>query len=415
MRGLVIALVWASIAINPSMASAQNDPPLPHDGYQVRMKANPIVFDGVATGREWSEAELLTWGANGVPGVVWGTDGSPEETSWTYHLRMLWDPAPEVGGLYLYGESDHGGAQFLNSSGGVAWGFNVDTVNLYLDPNRDGENSRQGNVDGYNLAFNVSGPSDGVSTTQSILSGAGDGTIGIYYESHVNMIWGSNGGTRFGGNGTGPLEALSAAGVDFNLVTRGTATGWSYELFMPWEMFDGCLGGDSNDGDGLCIAASSGGPGTADIGDIWYFDLAYYINGDYRTHTWGATAGGSRDNGYASWPDPTFILSGTSFQCDLNRDAEIDAADASIMFINWGTSASGDCNGDSIVDTADAGVMFSEWTADPTSAPYSWDSPKVPIPEPSSIYVVLAGLLSGIIDTCQRRQRWPYPVTVPKT
>lgn len=368
----------------------------PAGEYQVAKKTHPIVLDGVlSNSSEWSEAVFRS-GKWFESGGVFGD----QRSSFTSGFRILWDPVPSTGGLYVWGQVDHRAA-VVTGAGPVVSGGSLDTVNLYFDPNLDAENgilNPSNPPDGYHVAFNITGPGAGSAPrTQTYLNGGqtNSGNLPISVFAHINNLSGNQGGPTVSGN------PAALGGSSWSVATLGTTAGWSFEMYMPWSTFDACVGGQNGNGDGLCLLLDTL-QGTPSVGNKWYFNFGSIFQEAGQNHfpSYASYPGDNAESNFAAWPHPsitfTDVASGTA--ADLNGDGRVDGADTAVLFSSWGTSSLGDLNQDLVVDGADLAILFSDWTGD------SHTSRQPSVPEPTWIapWGLLCMSCRGITDVATR-------------
>ena len=172
--------------------------------YEVIQTATPPAIDGTVSAGEWDAAattggdwSLLRTPAPGIPDA---------ENS---RFRATWD----ANNLYLLFESDYGGWNAPTGGGGI--NFGADNINIYFDPNADGEPNVGGTVDGYQIAFNQPMGS----------TGGGIENSRVFTEAHVN--------TAFGNQGA-PWSGFANSTISQN----NDANGGVVELSIPWTDFN---------------------------------------------------------------------------------------------------------------------------------------------------------------------------------
>ena len=180
--------------------------------YIVRHVGVAPVIDGIlTTPDEWMAADpaegewmLLRSGINNRNDV-------PDETN--NRFVALWSDD----GLYLQHQVDYG---FWDQRGYGAIDWNYENLNLYFDPNMDGETNAltspsDTGVDGYELTFNQP-----LGMTEWF-------DVGTFVEAHVNAAFGDQGApwSRFQNVA---MKQTTNADPDFGYT----------ELFIPWADFD---------------------------------------------------------------------------------------------------------------------------------------------------------------------------------
>jgi len=375
----------------------------PAGEYEVVRRVHPIVLDGQFTdSSEWSEAVAR--------GGRWYESAGPllgGLSPFTAGFRMLWDPDPTTGGLYVWGQMDHL-APFVTGTGPVRLDGSLDSVQLYFDPDSDFEDPlvvASNSPDGYHVAFNITGPNSGsVSAGQAFLDGGAinTGNLPISYFAHVNALQGNHGNPSMAG------DPALLQGTRWRIATRGTELGWSFELFMPWGAFDACTGGTNGNGDGLCLVLDTlqGVPST---GDRWFFNFGsvFQQNGQNHYPSYASFPGDTVETDFAAGPHPKiqFVETRNVSIYDLNSDGGVDGADVAIIYSNWGLSVVGDINRDGVVDGADLGGVLAAWTGDAQPADH------LGVPEPSGLmsWLWLAAVVRVGFQRCAgwpRRKSW---------
>ncbi len=208
--------------------------------YNVNFTSNTIVADGVISPGEWDGAEAAAG--------EWRVQGQTFETldDDNNRFQILWDAE----NLYVLHQSDYDGG-FLSNLGGERPSivFGEHNLNLYIDPNRDGDfntttagdpipcnptdgcATNGGNTDGYQFAFNqYEGTS--ISTADDF-----DG-VGFFTEAHVNSPFGD--AAQWNGDNGGAVTG--AAMIGRNIVvgqTNTTANNTSLtEIVIPFADLD---------------------------------------------------------------------------------------------------------------------------------------------------------------------------------
>jgi hypothetical protein len=146
---------------------------------------------------------------------------------------MLWD----ANHLYVLFQSDYGG---WNAVAGGGMNFNSDNLNLYFDPNTDGE-ANTDPPDGYQLAVNQPPGTTNVGATPK------------FTEAHVNAGFGNQG-----------APWSNFANMDLTQVNGGT--GGTVEIALPWVDFNAAQTHPTDTGLFHPMAPA--------VGDEWYFNMA---------------------------------------------------------------------------------------------------------------------------------------------
>ncbi len=282
--------------------------------YDVNFTSNNIVADGIVSPGEWDGAAPATG--------EWRVLRQPFSDVDEYNNRfsMLYD----ANNLYILYESDYDFG-YLSNLGGTrpAINFSEENINIYIDPNRDGDFNTDENgdrllpgvasnvgVDGYQLAFNQY-----VGT--SVSTGADRDGIGFFTEAHVNLPFGDQGNWNQGGSAVeGP--ALDGSNIvvgqtnsnsqDVPAFTAPNAYG-IIEVVIPFADLDA----DEmiSDGPGGMIPtglnATDGGTRIGPVpGEVWGFNSAL-ITGD-RSRNWLPIWNWQNSNSFPNWPHGTITF-----------------------------------------------------------------------------------------------------------
>jgi hypothetical protein len=279
--------VVAAMASIGSIASAQET----IRNYDVQFTSTPPVADGVVGANEWNAASP----AAGNWQLL--RTNPPQPDAENNRFRMLWDDT----NLYILYESD------FNQWVSVAnvddpmptISFGADNLNMYFDPNTDGEQNDvpDSEVDGYQLAFNQpTHPTDGA----IISTNANRQGVGFFTEAHNNNGFGDQANWNKGADPvTGP--ALQ----DIVVAQKNGATGGVAEIVFPWANFNAAAidaaTTDANDFDSS---------GQVDGGDMLIWQRGVGLTGELNK------------------------LNG-----DSNGDATVDGADLDLWEAAFGTQA----------------------------------------------------------------------------
>lgn len=377
--------------------------------YDVNFTTNTIVADGTVSPGEWdgAAADAGDWREL--------RDGFEDVDSDGNRFRILYD----ANNLYILHQSDYVGGPdsdtYLDDFGGNPdIVFGEENLNLYIDPNRDGDLNTDtdgnpltpgvnngGNTDGYQFAFNqyegvsVSTPADRQGT-------------GFFTEAHVNSPFGDAGGWNTEGGaaqGGGFKGGMTVAQNNTNTPASGEPSGIT-EIIIPFADLDAdefILGpapnadyngdgeqdaadytvwrdtlGDSvgTAGDGILDGADGDDNGIVDAAD---YDLWVTGYGRSATELTVATGLNATDGGTRSGP-----VAGDTWGFNMSvitRDG--DAGENFLPLWNWHDSGS-----------------FAPWPhgvltfgAVPSGSA---------VPEPGSILLLVTGLCSALVGYRRR-------------
>jgi hypothetical protein len=323
------------------MGTAIAQPPIPT--YGVKFTSTPPTLDG--------NINDAAWGATAYTGnfTLLTTPGDPAPDE--HQFKLLYDAT----GLYFAyrttrdlppdpGPGPHGIV------------FGAETMNLYIDPNRDNEENeppgnnqaQYDNVDAYQIAFNQHeanlscGGLPGIDDDCTIGATTGP-TFGTFVEAHVNQLWGNN------ANWIGMRETI--------IHQRGNnATESTIEMKIPWSEFDA--------EDDILNPTGLNATTMPVPGEQWFLDVGQW-NGDN-----GATGGTLRavwawhsGGPFAARPDGviTFLAPGVDGDFDNNglyNCADIDALTNAVA--SGGSVANFDLNGDSMLSILDVDAWRAE-------------------------------------------------------
>jgi hypothetical protein len=332
-----------------AMATARAQDEIIVRTYNAQYTKAPPVIDGKLSLDEWNAAaesgEFLLLRTN---------PGEPENqnTRW----RALWDDEA----LYLLSQSDYG---FWSTApdplGGID--FNADNLNLYFDPNTDGEPNFPTDPevivpfdqpDGYQIAFNQW---EGAS---SLINGVNTGLGGMFLEAHGDNAFGNQ------ANWSAPVDGLSEG---FALSQVNGPEGGLVEIRIPWADFNA-------DEEGVFGLNHTKAPAN---GDAWYFNISR-ITSDPSNFLpiWNwqpAQFFAARPHG-----ELVFVGKPASVPGDIDGDGKVDLVDFNILKDNFGTGTTpgqGDLDGDGKVDLADFDILknnFGKGGATEVPEPSSW-------------------------------------------
>jgi len=157
-----VAVILAVVMASPTFAQVRR--------YDVNQATTPPTIDGVVSAGEWDGAAAA---AGGWVLLRTADPGDPDGES--SRFQMLWD----ANNLYVLFQSDYGG---WNGTAGGTINFSRDHLDLYFDPNTDGE-ANVNPPDGYQFAINQPQGTTDVANTP------------IFTEAHVNTNFGNQGAT----------------------------------------------------------------------------------------------------------------------------------------------------------------------------------------------------------------------------
>jgi hypothetical protein len=229
---------------------------------------------------------------------MWGVlrEAQGELDTENNRFRMMWDAT----NLYILYQTDFNmwttEADAANMNPDIS--FSPDNLNLYFDPNRDGEQNAvpDAEVDGYQLAFNqYTNPAGGA----LISTNANRQGVGFFTEAHNNNGFGDQANWNRGGSQVG-----GAALQDIVVAKPNNAAGGVAEIVFPWANFN----------------ADAFVAGTVSEGD---FDANGLVDGDDFL-AW------QRGLGLTGEMNPA--------NGDANADMTVDGADLSIWKTNFGAN-----------------------------------------------------------------------------
>lgn len=206
--------------------------------YNVQFTSTAPVADGVVGANEWNAASTAagTWGVLRETAADVDTENN--------RFRMLWDRT----NLYILYES--GFNQWVSAADPndpkPNINFSADNLDLYIDPNTDGEvnDAPDAEVDGYQFAFNQpTHPTNGA----LISTDANRQGVGFFTEAHNNNGFGDQGNWNKG------VDPVTGPGLQNIVVAqKNGATGGVAEIVFPWANFNADAfvpGPDSNTSD----------------------------------------------------------------------------------------------------------------------------------------------------------------------
>ncbi len=286
--------------------------------YNANFTTNTIVADGVVSAGEWDGADAEAGDWRELRNAFTDVD---EDNN---RFRVLYDDA----NLYILYETDYDFG-WLDSPGGSnpAISFGEENLNLYVDPNRDGDLNQDpdsglpsdplaphsNGVDGYQIAFNqYVGTHISTDTDR-------DG-VGFYTEAHVDTPFGDQADWNEGGsNVDGP--GLDGTGITVGQVNTNPSGGVA-ELIIPFAALD--ADAQIDDGNGGMKDTGLNAIDGASAGEVWGFNMSM-ITGDSANNflpIWNWHA----ESSFALWPHGTLTFVGAE-TADVNGDGDVDGAD----------------------------------------------------------------------------------------
>jgi hypothetical protein len=225
--------------------------------YVAHYAATPPTIDGTISAGEWNYAS----GSGGA----WHMLRQPETAmdGENSRFRVLWDRT----NIYVLFQSDktswspgigNNPVPFVPGQQIQGINFNDDNINIYLDPNTDGESNFRpdAEVDGYQIAWNQR---DG---TGSLVDDGAGGRVfdntGLFLETHINTPFGNQGLWQ----GLRQSAFVQSHGVD----------GGIFEFALAWADID-APNADQFPG-GLPADSGTAHPGPANEGDQWIFNIS---------------------------------------------------------------------------------------------------------------------------------------------
>jgi hypothetical protein len=289
--------------------------------YQANFAASPPSIDGFLTSPE-------EWAAASVGGDEWKlmTTGTADTTN--NRFAMLWDG----NGLYLQHQVDYGGWQ----NRGATWDSLYESLNLYFDPNVDGEPNDATDVfgnpvpDGYHLAVNE--PLGDSEISQVSVTAGMDG------EFYVNSLFGT------------PSSWLPNITMKQSNSVQDKV-GY-LEMFIPWDQFnktDPNGGGIDPERDEIGLFH----PQAPANGEEWFFNMTR-VQTNGLLPTWNSPPGAFF---FSMRPHGILQFVGTAGPaCDIDQDGACDGGDIDAIAIavrDGVTEARFDQNQDGAVNDAD--------------------------------------------------------------
>jgi hypothetical protein len=322
-RGLAVAAAATGVAALGGDAAAQTI-----RNYDVQFTTAAPVTDGVISPGEWDAAAAASgdWGILRLDETARDQEGN--------RFRMLWS---ETGLHFLYETNRTNWLEPVdkvnNPNPGIS--FTEDNLNLYFDPNTDGEENAvpDGEVDGYQLAWNQYRDPDGGALISTNADRQG---VGFFTEAHHNTPFGNN--ANWGGAGSSQTggEALQ----DIVLAQTNNTSGGVAELFWPWSSFN--ADAELPDGDGNPQPTGLNAVDGPTAGDQWFFNVGR-INGDGDQGNFLPIWNWKPGQSFAPRPHGTITFIGDvePIPGDFNGDGQVDDADLAQWESDFGTTLDG--------------------------------------------------------------------------
>lgn len=208
--------------------------------YNANFTTNTIVADGVISPGEWDGAEAAAGDWRELRNAFTDVD---EDNN---RFQVLWD----ADNLYILYETDYDFGWLGALDPEPAIQFGEENLNLYIDPNKDGDLntapdgtpldpgvSNGGNTDGYQFAFNQYEGTH-ISTDNTAPGGTYDG-IGFFTEAHVNSPFGDQANWRNGGGDDGGMAGSGITVGQTNTNASGpTPASGIAEIIIPFADLD---------------------------------------------------------------------------------------------------------------------------------------------------------------------------------
>ena len=270
-----------------------------------RMIATFTETAPVIDGKRTSPSEWLLSGGMQSDWVVLNNDDSHDAS------RNRWTAVWDDQGLFVLHEVDY--ANWSNN--GVAGiNFGYENLQLFFDPNSDGESNAQDGpddtgIDGYQLVVNQPLGESGISPFTS--------SAGMYREAHTNAENGDH-GQPWSNFRDLRMQQTTSVEEGYGLT----------ELFIPWSNFDAtnpAFGFSPEFGDDIGLYH----PQAPIDGEEWFFNIGR-VQSDATVVSWSAGEGTNR---LSSRPHGVieFLQSGVIEPCDVNRDGDCNAIDIDLV------------------------------------------------------------------------------------
>jgi len=296
--------------------------------YSAQFTQNAIVADGIISPGEWDGADTTSGGGWNEIRQPFG-DADTQNNS----FQMLWDDT----NLYIrWQNSDTSWFDRNPDEENPTVDFGIPSLNLYFDPNTDGDPNDvpDSDVAGYQIAYEtVSDPNGG----QLISTNADRDGVGFFTEAHVGGLFGNQaewGGAVSGTDGQGLGEG-SGITVGHNNQISGADAGGLGEIIIPWDAFDALA--QIDDGAGGMIDTGLNHTSAPVNNETWFFNIAT-ISSDFDNFlpAWNYTGSqffsshgdGGAPNGHG---EITFVGKSNALAGDFDGDQDVDGSD----FLVW--------------------------------------------------------------------------------
>ncbi|MDZ4782300.1 MAG: sugar-binding protein [Planctomycetia bacterium] len=356
---LCASIAAAGIGFVTSVANAQTI-----RTYDVNFTESPPIIDGVVTAGEWDGAAAEQGGWKLL-----------RETSRSDNQNSRWQAVWDDEAMYILFQSDYGNWSAGPSTGSI--NFGDDSLNLYVDPNVDGEPnvSEFAGPDGYQIAFNQ------YMGASAIDEGAVVTNTGIYTEAHEN--------TTFGNQGL--WEGLLNTAMAQNMSAGGGVT----EIKVTWTDFD-ADNPDALDNIDIQGLYHNFAP---EVDDTWYFNMGRITSdGGNLLPDWNV----SDSQFFADRPhgEITFVKPVEGQIGDTDNDGDVDINDLNAVRNNFGnTGTAGSTAGDAFPYDGDVNINDLNGVRNN----FGVGGP-IPVPEPQSLVLIAIGVV-GL--AAYRRNRQP--------
>ena len=330
----------AIVLMLPAIAFAQNT-------YDINFTSNPPTIDGIVMPGEWADAAPEQGGWR----ILRDASGPIDAHNNTF--QMTWDE----NNLYLLTESDWDGWT-TNQRDQIRFGAN--NVNIFFDPNLDGEPSQGDPVmgpfrepDGYQFVANqyvgsYSCTACSTETNANPADGLNFGEIGSDFSTFAAARFDG----LFGNN------ALWQGMRGTVMASVNGASGGVIEMAIPWTDFDA----PALDGNGLDPGLNINGAAPSD-GDTWFFNIGQITTDPTNAlPIWNWHTDPTPDaplESFASHPHGVVsFVAMASLLGDVNCDGAVDLLDIQPfvdLIVSQGFSDKADINVDGVVDLLDIG------------------------------------------------------------
>ncbi|MEZ6073108.1 MAG: PEP-CTERM sorting domain-containing protein [Pirellulales bacterium] len=388
----VNCLIFAALAMGvvcPQSVKAQcvpNVDPGCHSGefkdyYVERIDGTPPTIDAVVSPGEWDEAVDVGGNWHLLRTGTTPETATPDSANWRF--RALWDDL----GLYLLIQGDRPSAGWDGANDSDALDWNLANVNIYVDPNTDGELQQRvdGDIDNYHVAYNIR---DGFGYNANAGPAAG-------FPLNFGQFEGVSDNSPFENNS---WKLTDEPTFTHAIATYGGATDGILEMFWPWEGFNAVTTNDPGNGGlgGLPHAYP------AVVGEEWLFNI--YTNTGDSGGNW-LPIWNWQDTQSATFQPPGllhFVDGGIpNLPGDGNGDGWVDGLDYLLWASNFGSNpgpdgdiSDGDYNDDGSVD----GLDYLLWAGN-----FGNHSASAAVPEPGTLVLACVALFSAVVAGRRRR------------